>query len=140
MLPFTLQQLRILKAVATEKNFTKAAERVHLSQPALSASIQRLEDEVGSRLFHRGRKGAELTEVGIALLPLARQMSQTWMDCQRVAASNGLDAGFANCLVLIGLNSGDEPHTAMARATRATVAELYPHVLGSHSGLDGAMS
>ena len=35
---------------------------------------------------------------------------------------------------------GDEPHTAMARATRATVAELYPHVLGSPSGLVGAMS
>jgi DNA-binding transcriptional LysR family regulator len=35
MLPFTLQQLRILKAVATEKNFTKAAELLYLSQPSL---------------------------------------------------------------------------------------------------------
>ena len=36
MLPFTLQQLRMLKAVATEKNFTKAAEILYISQPSLS--------------------------------------------------------------------------------------------------------
>jgi DNA-binding transcriptional LysR family regulator len=43
MLPFTLQQLRILKAVATEKNFTKAAELLYLSQPSLSKQIKTLE-------------------------------------------------------------------------------------------------
>jgi len=43
MLPFTLQQLRILKAVATEENFTKAAEVLYLSQPSLSKQIKNLE-------------------------------------------------------------------------------------------------
>lgn len=43
MLPFTLQQLRILKAVATEQNFTKAAELLYLSQPSLSKQIKKLE-------------------------------------------------------------------------------------------------
>ena len=43
MLPFTLQQLRILKAVATEKNFTKAADVLYLSQPSLSKQIKTLE-------------------------------------------------------------------------------------------------
>jgi len=43
MLPFTLQQLRILKAVATEKNLTKAAKILYLSQPALSKQIKTLE-------------------------------------------------------------------------------------------------
>jgi DNA-binding transcriptional LysR family regulator len=42
MLPFTLQQLRILKAVATEKNFTKAAEVLYLSQPSLSKQIKNI--------------------------------------------------------------------------------------------------
>ena len=46
MLPFTLQQLRILKAVATEKNFTKAAELLHLSQPSLSKHIKTLENNL----------------------------------------------------------------------------------------------
>jgi DNA-binding transcriptional LysR family regulator len=39
MLPFTLQQLRILKAIATEQNFTKAAKLLYLSQPSLSKQI-----------------------------------------------------------------------------------------------------
>ena len=43
MLPFTLQQLRILKAIATEKNFTKAAEVLYLSQLSLSKQIKTLE-------------------------------------------------------------------------------------------------
>ena len=43
MLPFTLQQLRILKAIATEKNFTKAAELLYLSQPSLSKQIKTLD-------------------------------------------------------------------------------------------------
>ena len=43
MLPFTLQQLRVFKAVATEKNFTKAAELLYLSQPSLSKQIGKLE-------------------------------------------------------------------------------------------------
>jgi DNA-binding transcriptional LysR family regulator len=42
MLPFTLQQLRIFKAVATEKNFTKAAEVLYLSQPSLSKQIKNI--------------------------------------------------------------------------------------------------
>ena len=43
MLPFTLQQLRILKAIAAEENFTKAAEILYLSQPSLSKQIKTLE-------------------------------------------------------------------------------------------------
>ena len=55
MLPFTLQQLRILKAVAMEKNLTKAAEGLYISQPALSKQLQILEknfDSFLSNLFY----------------------------------------------------------------------------------------
>ena len=53
MLPFTLQQLRILKAIATEKNFTKAAELLYLSQPSLSKQIKTLEHNLGIRILNR---------------------------------------------------------------------------------------
>ena len=49
MLPFTLQQLRILKAVATEKSFTKAAEVLFLSQPYLSKQIKALEQNLDDK-------------------------------------------------------------------------------------------
>ena len=53
MLPFTLQQLRILKAIATEKNFTKAAEVLYLSQPSLSKQIKTLEKNLDIVLINR---------------------------------------------------------------------------------------
>ena len=49
ILPFTLQQLRILKAVASEKSFTKAAETLFVSQPTLSKQIRILEKRLGDR-------------------------------------------------------------------------------------------
>ena len=52
-LPFTLQQLRILKAVASEKSFTKAAEILFVSQPSLSKQIKTLEHRLGILLFNR---------------------------------------------------------------------------------------
>jgi DNA-binding transcriptional LysR family regulator len=52
--------------------FTEAAKRAHLSQPALSASVRRLEEELGSRLLDRGRHGASPTVSGLALVPHAR--------------------------------------------------------------------
>lgn len=58
--------------VAEHGTFTEAARRAHLSQPALSASIARLEGELGAALFERGAGGARLTAAGKALLPRAR--------------------------------------------------------------------
>ena len=53
MLPFTLQQLRILKAVASEKSFTRAAEILFVSQPTLSKQIKILESNLGIILLDR---------------------------------------------------------------------------------------
>ena len=55
MLPFTLQQLRILKAIATEKNFTKAAKILYISQPSLSKQIITLEKNLNTLLVNRER-------------------------------------------------------------------------------------
>lgn len=68
MLPFTLQQLRILKAIAAEKNFTKAAAVLYLSQPALSKQIRRLEKNLNTFLISRERNQISLTESGKVLL------------------------------------------------------------------------
>ena len=53
MLPFTLQQLRSLKALATEKSFSQAAEVLYISQPSLSKQIRILEKNLDTRLINR---------------------------------------------------------------------------------------
>ena len=62
-----LRILRHFLAVAEEGNITRASERLHVSQPALSTQLAALEDELGQKLFERGARGIELTEKGIAL-------------------------------------------------------------------------
>ncbi|MDD4933068.1 MAG: LysR family transcriptional regulator [Methylacidiphilaceae bacterium] len=63
----TLQQLRVFEAIAHHKSFTKAAEAVHLTQPAVSIAIKRFEEIVGLPLFERIGKKVYLTRVGEAL-------------------------------------------------------------------------
>ena len=74
MLPFTLQQLRILKAIATEKNFTKAAELLHLSQPSLSKQIKTLEKNLDILLINREKNQISLTENGKVFLQYSERI------------------------------------------------------------------
>lgn len=67
-------QLRYLVAVAETGNFTRAAERSNVSQPALSQQILNLEREVGHKLFHRLGRKAVLTEAGATFLERARKI------------------------------------------------------------------
>jgi DNA-binding transcriptional LysR family regulator len=71
----TLDQLVTLQAVSAMKSFRRAAERLHLTQPAVSKQIRALESELGERLFERGRI-ATPTEAGKTLLKHAEQLSQ----------------------------------------------------------------
>ncbi len=63
-----MQQLRYMVAVARTRNFSRAAEQCHVSQPSLSQQIQKLEDELGERLFDRMKREAKLTAHGEAFL------------------------------------------------------------------------
>ena len=69
-----LLDLKRFVAVAEELHFGRAAERIHLSQPALSLQIQRLEKELGTELFFRNRRRVELTDSGAELLAGAREL------------------------------------------------------------------
>ena len=69
-----LRQLRYFVAVAEEASFTRAAQRLHLSQPALSAAIRQLERRLGTVLFARTGRRVELTPAGEALLTDARRL------------------------------------------------------------------
>lgn len=67
-LPFTLDQLRILKAIVKEGSFRKAADSLYVSQPAISLQIQNLEKQLNMPIFERSTKKATLTESGDLLL------------------------------------------------------------------------
>ena len=64
----TLQRIRYFVAVAEELGFTRAAARLHVSQPSLSEQVQRLEQGLGATLLHRTKRRVELTDAGRAYL------------------------------------------------------------------------
>jgi DNA-binding transcriptional LysR family regulator len=80
-----LHQLRSFSAVAELGNLTRAAERLHLSQPAVSAQIKALEDQLEQRLFHRTSAGMELTQAGRRLLELAERVVSAAEDLKLAA-------------------------------------------------------
>ena len=67
-----LRQLRYFVALAETRNFHRAAERLHMSQPPLTVAIRKLEEELGAALFVRGTRGVTLTPAGRASLAAAR--------------------------------------------------------------------
>ncbi|MGP1310390.1 MAG: LysR family transcriptional regulator [Phycisphaerales bacterium] len=69
-----LHQLRYFVAAAELRSFSKAARACRVAQPSLSQQVKKLEDGLGTRLFDRMGRGAELTEAGRALLPRARRI------------------------------------------------------------------
>lgn len=74
MVPFTIQQLRILKTIATEKNFTKAAKFLYISQPFLSKQIKLLEKNLDITILNRKNPNISLTENGTVFLEYAEKI------------------------------------------------------------------
>ena len=113
MLPFTLQQLRILKAVATEKNFTKAAEVLYLSQPSLSKQIKRLEKNLDILLINRENNKISLTENGKVFLQYSERILAL---CEE------------SCRALIDLKNGDRGNLTVG-ASQTIGTYLMPRLL-----------
>jgi LysR family carnitine catabolism transcriptional activator len=82
----SLDQFRAFVALSETGQFTRAAERLDVSQSTLSASIQRLEALLGVKLFERHTRGCRLTEAGQALLPSAIRMTQEWAHMEEGAS------------------------------------------------------
>src|SRR6187399_2121557 len=69
-----LRQLEYFVAVAEDLNFSRAAARLHVAQPSISAQIKSLEEDLGVLLFERSSKAVALSPAGLDLLPLAREL------------------------------------------------------------------
>jgi len=83
-----LRQLRYFVTLAEVRNFRRAAERLHMSQPPLTVAIRKLEEELGTPLFVRSARGVTLTPAGQASLDAAR-MALAQADLFREAARGG---------------------------------------------------
>ncbi|MFI6011821.1 LysR family transcriptional regulator [Streptomyces sp. NPDC051243] len=96
-----VRDLRYFVTVAEELHFTRAAERLYVSQPALSKQIRALERQLGVELFRRDPRGVALTEAGTALLPCARRVLDAWaegaaaVEAARAAARGTLVVGMS---------------------------------------------
>ncbi|NEY33395.1 LysR family transcriptional regulator [Streptomyces sp. PRKS01-65] len=117
-----LRQLTYFLAVAEERNFTRAAERVHISQPGISARIRQLEDDLGAVLVDRSGRQAGLTAVGEVVRDHARSVLAAVEELRRaVDEVNGLVRG----RVVVG----------MVRA--CTVTPLFDALSGFHRAHPG---
>ncbi|MGW5103868.1 LysR family transcriptional regulator [Streptomyces sp. NPDC004100] len=99
-----LRLVRYFTVVAEHGNFGRAATKLHLAQPSLSRQIQRLEAQVGVRLFDRSPQGSSLTEAGQAFLPRARRLLQEAEQAVRTARAavrpHSVTVGYTEGLVI----------------------------------------
>jgi DNA-binding transcriptional LysR family regulator len=113
-IPFTLDQLRILKAIAAEGSFKRAADSLYVSQPAVSLQVQHLERQLDVPLFDRGGRRAQLTEAGRLLLSYGdRILSLCQETCRAVEDLQNLNGG-----------------TLIVGASQTTGTYLMPRMIG----------
>ncbi|MGB6105291.1 MAG: LysR family transcriptional regulator [Pusillimonas sp.] len=82
-----LQHIRAFIAVAREGNLTRASQQLHLTQPAVSVQLKRMQDALNLRLFTRSLSGLEITSSGEKLLPLAERILGALEDFEQMADS-----------------------------------------------------
>ncbi len=132
-----LRHLRYFVAVAEEAHFGRAAQRLHIVQPALSMQIRALEEEIGGALFARTSRRVELTEAGTLLLVEARrtlaQAQRTLSIVQRSlrGETGNVKVGFAGNAVLTGKLMDDLSHFRRQHPeVQLDLLEMPPHLQG----------
>jgi DNA-binding transcriptional LysR family regulator len=118
-----LRRLGYFLAVARERNFTRAAERLHVAQPALSRQVRLLEEELGTQLLHRTTHAFELTEAGEHLLERGPELLDRADELWRSVASYGTGERGA-VIVAYGTSSSYE-----------TAPRLLQALLNQHPGV-----
>ncbi|WP_372411123.1 LysR family transcriptional regulator [Streptomyces luteireticuli] len=125
-----LRQLQYFVAVVEEANFTRAAARLHLAQPGISAQVRQLERELGQPLLNRSGRTVTLTGAGRAVLPHVRSMLATAEEIRRtVDEITGLLRGD----VRLGLVSGAATH-------EFDVADVLSGFHDDHPGVDVSLT
>lgn len=117
------RELRYFVAVAEHLHFTRAAEALFVSQPALSKQVRALEERLRTPLFTRDRRTVALTPAGAALLPHAREVLAAW---ERAEAALAAAAAEQDAVLEVGISTG--LGRGLLPAVRARLAELAPHV------------
>lgn len=132
-----LRRLRYFVAVAEELNFRRAAERLHLAQPALSQQIQKLEAELGVQLLNRSRRSVSLTAPGLVMLDEARRLLRDAAAAARAAVDAESGAGGK---LRVGHLADAVPSIlprAIARfATRHPGVEVLPQTLPARRAIE----
>lgn len=119
-----LRQLRYFVAVAEDLNFSRAAERLNVSQPPVSMQIKALEDELGARLFNRTRRKVEITQAGLLLLDSARKVLG---DLRRATEAVGRAASGEAGLIRMGF-TGSVPMLDMFPRLMRAFRDQYPDI------------
>ena len=122
-LPFTLQQLRILKAIASEKSFTRAADLLFVSQPSLSKQIKALESRLNISLINRENNTISLTEAGQLFLDYAERILALCEESCR--ALNDLKTGDRGNLIV---GASQTIGTYLMPRVLALFAQNYPQI------------
>src|SRR5688500_4910440 len=119
-----LGELRVFLSVAAERSFSRAAMKLHRTQPAVSQSVRRLEDSVGERLFDRATKDATLTEAGRLLKDYAERLVRLSEEAEgAVKELRDLQRG----RVLVGANEASV-HAVLPLIARFRQAHPLVHV------------
>jgi DNA-binding transcriptional LysR family regulator len=113
-----LRHLRYFVAVAEELHFRRAAERLHVAQPAVSEQVRKLEEELGVRLFDRTQRSVSLTDAGNAMLEEARRVLRQ-ADVAQAAARNARD--LATTRLRVGYLADSLPRS-VSRAMQLLIA------------------
>jgi DNA-binding transcriptional LysR family regulator len=105
MLNLTLRQLRVFEAVARHMSFTRAAQELHLSQPAVSMQVKQLEDSVGLELFEKLGKKIFLTAAGFEMLHCAQAVLFKLKEAEQAFNEmKGIEGGRLNIAVATTVN------------------------------------